>query len=68
MEINRKLSLKGCWKMVNKIQLAATPEGIRARCRVAQEWLDANQIISTEEYDELMQAMSYQFRESFHVA
>ena len=54
--------------MVNKIQLAATPEGIRARCRVAQEWLDANQVISTEEYDELMQALSYQFRESYHVA
>lgn len=68
MGINRNLSLKGCWTMVNKIQLAATPEGIRERCRVAQEWLDANQVISIEEYDELMRALSYQFRESYHVA
>lgn len=68
MGINRNLSLQGCWKMVNNIQLAGTPEGIRARCRIAREWLDANQVISTEEYNELMMALSCQFRESYHMA
>ena len=67
MELNRKLSLTGCWKMVNNIQLAETPEGIRERCRIAEKWLTANQVISTEEYDELMTAVAYWHRESYHM-
>lgn len=66
MAINTKLSLKGCWKMVNAIQNAESSTAIRERCRVAEEWLNANEIISNEEYDDLMIAVSFQYRESYH--
>lgn len=66
-EINKKLSLKGCWNMVNRIQLANTPEQIRERCRIAEEWLTANEVISNEEYNELMKSVTYLNRESYHL-
>lgn len=66
MKINTKLSLKGCWNMVNAIQNGKTPQEIRERCFVAEEWLTKNENISIEEYDELMMAVAYLRRESYH--
>lgn len=65
--INRKLSLKGCWRMVNAIQNAETPDGIRVRCQVAMEWLQKNDIITNDEYDELADAVAFLMRESYHM-
>ena len=67
MKINKKVSVAGCWKMVNGIQKASTPEGIRERCRIAEEWLKANEVITNEEYDDLMMAVAFQYRESYHI-
>lgn len=67
MAINTKLSLKRCWDMVNRIQMGRTPDEIRRRCRVAEEWLTANEVITTDEYDELMMAVSFIHRESYHI-
>ena len=64
-KINKRLSLKGCWDMVNRIQLAGTQKGIRERCKIAEEWLVANEVIDTEDFDELMMEVSYLFRESY---
>lgn len=65
MKINKNLSLKGCWRMVNAIQNGNTTEEIRERCRIAEEWLRENDVITNEEYNDLMMAVSYQHRESF---
>ena len=65
MEINRTLSLSGCWKMVNAIQNATTPELIRERCHIAKLWLDNNDIISNLDYDELMESVAYLERETY---
>ena len=67
MAINTKLSLKGCWEMVNRIQLAHTPEEIRKRASIAGEWLKANEVVSNAEYDDLMMAVSYIVRESYNI-
>ena len=67
MSINTNLSLNGCWKMVNAIQNAATGIEIRERCDIAEKWLVENTVISLEEYDDLMKAVSYIYRESFHI-
>ena len=67
MAINTKLSVKQCWDMVNRIQMGRTPDEIRRRCRVAEEWLTANEVITTDEYNELMMAVSYIHRESYHI-
>lgn len=67
MTINTKLSVKRCWDMVNRIQMGRTPDEIRRRCRVAEEWLTANEVITTDEYDELMMAVSFIHRESYHI-
>lgn len=66
MSINTKLSINGCWKMVNAIQNARTPEEIRSRCATAEEWLKANTVIGNSDYDELMDTVSYLYRESYH--
>lgn len=63
--INTNLSLKGCWKMVNAIQNGNTPEEIRRRCNVAEEWLKANTVISNEDYDDLMKAVAFLYNESY---
>lgn len=68
MEINRRLSLKRCWDMVNRIQKANTPQDIRRRCQIAEEWLTANEVISIDEYDALMMAVAYIHRETYHIA
>lgn len=66
MKINRSLSINGCWKMVNAIQNGKSPEDIRTRAAVATEWLNANEIISIEEYGALMNTVAYIVRESYH--
>lgn len=66
--INTRLSLKGCWAMVNAIQNADTPQGIRERCGIAEEWLKANEVIDSDQYDELMMTVAYLHRESYHMA
>ena len=65
MAINTKLSLTGCWRMVNAIQNGNTPEEIRRRCNVAEEWLRANELISNAQFDELMMTVSWINRESY---
>lgn len=67
MAINTKLSLKGCWKMVNAIWNGDTREEILRRCNVATEWLNANEVISAEEYNDLMVAVSMQTREAYRL-
>lgn len=66
MSINTNLSLDKCWKMVNRIQLGKTPEEVRDRCHTAETWLKANKVISNEQFDELMMAVAYLHRESYH--
>ena len=65
--INTRLSVAGCWKMVNAIQNGNTLEEIRERCHIAAEWLNANEVISVDEYDSMMVAVSYIYRESYHM-
>lgn len=64
--INTNLSLSGCWKMVNAIQNGKTKEAILERCRIAENWLRANEIITNEEYNDLMLAVSALYREAYH--
>lgn len=66
MTINRTLSVKGCWAMVNNIQKARTPEELRERCGIAEEWLKANDVITNDEYDDLMMTVAFLYRESYH--
>lgn len=66
MNINEHMSLKGCWRMVNAIQNAKTAKEIRERCAITEQWLTANKRISTSEYNDLMMAVSYIHRESYH--
>ena len=63
-EINTKLSLAGCWKMVNAIQNGKTEGDVRHRCYIAEQWLKANEIISNDDFDELMMTVSYWYREA----
>ena len=67
MAINTKLSIKGCWEMVNRIQLGNTPKEIRDRASIAEKWLIANEVINNEQFDDLMNAVSYWIRESYHL-
>lgn len=65
MEINKNLSLKKCWKMVNAIQNGRTPREILDRCRTAEAWLEANEVIEISDYDELMETVAYLSREAY---
>ena len=67
MKINTKLSVNGCWEMVNRIQNGTTPQEIRRRCQVATEWLNANENIDNDTYNDLMMTVSYLHRESYHI-
>ena len=58
MAINRNLSLKGCWRMVNNVDEIW-------KANIAEEWLTNNDVITNEEYDELMIALSYLVREIY---
>lgn len=66
MNINSCLSAKGCWRLVNACQNGRTAEEIRERCRIAEEWLKGNNVITNDEFDELMMAVSFIHRESYH--
>ena len=65
MGINTMLSVNRCWDMVNRIQDGKSPEDIRRRCNIAVEWLRANKVISNDEYNDLMMAVSFLYRESY---
>lgn len=67
MKINTKLSLKKCWEMVNRIQLGENAKEIVKRCKIAEEWLNKNEIISNEEYDDLMRSVTYWSREAYRM-
>ena len=67
MSINKQLSLNGCWKMVNAIQNGRTADEIRKRCRIAEQWLRENEIITNDQYDDLMMTVSYMYRESYNI-
>ena len=67
MTINKTLSSKRCWEMVNRIQNGRTPREIRERADIAIEWLRANEVITTQEFDDLMNTVSYLVRESYHM-
>lgn len=67
MKINTRLSVEGCWKMVNAIQNGNTPQEIRERCRIAAKWLEENENLDYDQYNEMMMAVTYLHRESYHI-
>ncbi len=56
--VNPALPLKRCWEMINRV------ETVRQGA-IAEEWLEANRVISTEERSELMIALTLRIREAF---
>lgn len=66
MKPNSTLTAAKLWQMVNRIEAARTPAEIRERCRTAEEWIKANEIITNDEFDDLMMAVSFIHRESYH--
>lgn len=64
MKVNTKLSVAGCWKMVNAIQNGKTAKEVRSRCMIAEQWLKENEVIDNAEYDELMMAVAFLYREA----
>ena len=56
--VNPSLSLTRCWEMVNRV------ETVRQGA-IAEEWLEANRVISAEEHGELMIALTWQIRDAF---
>lgn len=66
MAINKRLSLRGCWRMVNAIQNGDTPKEIRQRAWIAAEWLKANEVISIDDFDELMDTVAFWVRASYN--
>lgn len=67
MAVNKRLSLRGCWRMVNAIQNGETPKEIRRRAEIAEDWLYANEVIDEDELGELLRTVAYLVRESFHM-
>lgn len=64
MTINDTLSVKGCWRMVNRAQADDPKEQLR-RCRIADEWLKANKVIGNDDYNDLMMSLTYLMREAY---
>lgn len=56
--VNPKLSVKGCWKMVNSVDSLV-------KARIAEQWLKQNEVIENLEYNDLMMALSYLTRELY---
>lgn len=54
--------------MVNACQNGRTPLEIRERCNIAEKWLLENENIDVATFDDMMRAISFIYRESFHVA
>jgi hypothetical protein len=59
-KVNTKLSVQGCWKMVNTANT-------RERIAIAEIWLRENEVITNDEYNDLMMALSYLSRELYHM-
>lgn len=59
--VNRNLSLKGCWLIVN------TAETLE-ECKIAYNWIYDNEVITNDEYDDLMITLSYKTREAYRTA
>ena len=56
--VNPDLSLKRCWEMINRV------ETVRQGA-IAEEWLEANRVISAGEHGELMIALTWRIRDAF---
>ncbi len=56
--VNPDLPLRRCWEMINRV------ETVRQGA-IAEEWLEANRVISAEEHGELMIALTWRIREAF---
>ena len=56
--INPKLSLKACRAMVNRVDNFE-------KLKIAENWLRANEVITNEEYNDLMMTLSYISRELY---
>ena len=56
--VNTKLSLKGCWEMVNRVDTLE-------KATVAINWLENNELLSNEDYNDLMMALSWIMRELY---
>lgn len=56
--VNKNLSLKGCWTMVNRVNTLE-------KMKIAEHWLKLNEVISNDEYNDLMMALSYIGRELY---
>lgn len=65
--INVNLSLSGCWKMVNRIQLGKDPTEIMQRCKIAEKWICKNKVITSEQGNELMRAITQLYREAYRM-
>lgn len=59
MKVNRNLSVAGCWKMIGAIENGKDLDEIWTRCEIATEWLIQNEVISLEEFDSMMSAITY---------
>ena len=68
MTVNTKLSVRGCWRLVSAIQNGKTPEEIRRRCEIAEEWLTDNEILTDSQYEALMATVGFLFNESWRIA
>lgn len=58
IQVNPKLSLKGCWAMVNRVNTLE-------KLHIAKQWLKVNELITNDEYNDLMMALSYISRELY---
>lgn len=65
MKANAYLSYKGCVRMVNEIINAKTPEEIRKRCKRAKKNLQANVVIDSLQYRDLLTAINFLYRKSY---
>lgn len=63
--INVNLSVSGCWKMVNRIQLGRTRAEILERCKIAEKWLRENKVLTNEQWNDLMRAVTQLYREAY---
>ena len=62
--VNPRLSLSRCWDMVNRIQ-GDTPDETIERFHIAEKWLRANEVVSNDEFDDLMMAATFLLREAY---
>lgn len=58
--INTKLSASKCWTMVNRVDTLE-------KAKIANMWIMENEVITNEEYNDLMMALSYITRELYRM-